>query len=702
MPVRNKIRIYETAIWGSIIVSLGLGAFGAYLTYKQYDDMDLRLYVAERVYSSNLATKLRSEIEEREKETFESIKAFAHGAHEAPTLPPGTPEAFFGLPFRIRTNGEIEGLGQPLRTSPPPPRETEAPPAEYRQAVRLSNSRAPIKRKIKALEAASRRAGLPQAWRIRANTQLAALYSRYDQPAAAESIYAGMLESAPGALANISWPTPAQLSLARAATLSELNRKAEVPGVLTHGLSFLYSGSKKNGFAKRESYLQGSIQLLRGLDLPPPKELKEAIKELEKRKPIVRAVKHVRDVSLPRELSRRSSTSSRRWSWSSIENNLAVVWRPTPSAITTAGIKTAGVVVDVERLLRALNREVRALDEEMSGLGSSGSHRVALRNGMEAAFSRRGSDPARKMVTFLPDNSLAGDLLPFSIGLPRTEWEERLGTARRPFVIAGLLSAILGLTLACGLLVIRRTMRREMKLARMKTEFVANVSHELKTPLSLIKLCSETLQFDRVSGEEKRQEYFEVINRESDRLSHLIGNVLNFSKIDAGKKNYALKKVDLGPLLNQTLDAYFLQIKEQEFTCRRDIPDSLPAILADEEAVAQAFINLLQNAVRYSPEKGELIVRAWSDEKSLLVSVADGGIGIAEDEQQRIWDDYYRTAEARALGTRGSGLGLSLVSHIMKAHMGETRLVSVPGEGSEFTLVFPLEAETQLEHENDR
>ena len=124
--------------------------------------------------------------------------------------------------------------------------------------------------------------------------------------------------------------------------------------------------------------------------------------------------------------------------------------------------------------------------------------------------------------------------------------------------------------------------------------------------------------------------------------------------------------------------------------------------LGHEEAVAQAFINLLQNAVRYSPEKGELIVRAWSDGKSLLVSVADSGIGIAEDEQKRIWDDYYRTADARALGTRGSGLGLSLVSHIMKAHGGKSRLVSVPEEGSEFTLAFPLEAGTKLEHENDR
>ena len=142
----------------------------------------------------------------------------------------------------------------------------------------------------------------------------------------------------------------------------------------------------------------------------------------------------------------------------------------------------------MDRLFRALNKELPRFDD-------SGSHRVTLRT----------SDRGEKIKTFA---SLGGNLrLFFSIGLPQAEWEERLGAAKRPFVIAGLLSGILGLTLAGGLLVLRKAMRREMKLARMKTEFVANVSHELKTPLSLIKLCSETLQFDRVSGEEKRQEY---------------------------------------------------------------------------------------------------------------------------------------------------------------------------------------------------
>ncbi|MCH2583415.1 MAG: HAMP domain-containing histidine kinase, partial [Planctomycetes bacterium] len=470
---------------------------------------------------------------------------------------------------------------------------------------------------------------------------MAALYNRHDQPAAAESIYAGLLKNAPGSLAYIAWPTPAQLSLAMAGTLSIQGRKKAVQEVLTRGLSFIDPGSQKNGFVRRESYLQSSMQLLQNLGLSPTMELNEALQKLEARKPIQLAVKHVRDVSLPREMAARGDLSSPRWSWRGIRSKVGVAWKPTPAVIDTAGIKGAGMIVNVERLLSDLN-------SELLRLGESGSRQVVL------------LDPARKdsMITYA---SLDGNFGFFSIGQTKEEWEKRLGAARRPFAIAGLLSGILGLTLVGGLLVLRKAMRKEMNLSRMKTEFVANVSHELKTPLSLIKLCSETLQFDRVQGEEKRQEYFEVINRESDRLGHLIGNVLNFSRIDAGKKNYDLKKTDLAPVLNQTLDAYFLQIKEQDFSCARNIPASLPAVLADEEAVAQAFINLLQNAVRYSPEKGDLTVRGWSDGRFLLVSIADKGIGIAEEEQQRIWDDYYRTAEARALGTRGSGLGLSLV-----------------------------------------
>lgn len=682
MPVRTKTRIYEIAIWVSILVCLGLCSLGAYLTYKQYRDMEVLLYASEKTYSKRIAASLRAKIKDLEKETFKSLAE--RSKEEIPSLGPEDSESFFRLPFRILQNGEIEGLGRiPLATRIPP-RETEAPPAEYRQAVRLSHSRAPLNRKIKALEAASQRSSLSAAWKLRARTQLAALYKRHDQPAEAETIYANMLDASPAVMANLSWPTPEQLSLARAETLSELNRGTAVPGVLSRGLSFLDSSPMKAGLSRRESYLQRSLRLLQEIGLDTPPELSRAQEELEHRKPIEAAVKHVRDVSLPRELSSKTRTGGRspRWSWRGYKSRIAVAWKPVASSSIGGRIKAMGVVVDLDRMSENLNRE-------LSRSADSGSLRVVLPT----------SQQDEEMINFA---ALGSDFPYIAIGQPKAKWEEHLGAARRPFVIAGLLSGVLGFILAGGLLVLRNAMRRELNLARMKTEFVANVSHELKTPLALIKLCSETLQLNRLRSEEKRQEYFDVINRESDRLGHLIGNVLNFSRIDAGKKNYDLKRADLAPLLNQTLDAYFLQFQEQDFTCKRDIPSSLPRVIADEEAVAQAFINLLQNAVRYSPGKGEIVVRGFSDGKSLMVSVADLGIGIAEDEQGRIWDDYYRTAEARALGTRGSGLGLSLVSHIMEAHGGKTLLSSTPGKGSEFTLVFPLETDTDLEPENDR
>ena len=681
MPVRNKIRIYETAIWVSIVVCLGLCSLGAYLTYKQYRDMGVLLYASRKTVSRELADSLRLQIRNLEKETFKSLSS--QDQEELLTLPPENKAPFFHMPFRILADGEIEGIGRTSLAGRRLAREIEPPPAEYRQAVRLSHSSAPLERKIKALKDASQRPSLSSAWQVRARTQLAALYKKHQRPAEAETIYSQILEAPASAMANLAWPTPEQISLARAETLAALNRGKAVPEVLSKGLAFLDSSPRKTGSYRREAYLQGSLRILQARGLEIPRELKDARKEIELLKPIAAAVKHVRDVSLPRELSSRTQpSSSPRWSLRGYRNNIAIAWKPAASASSSRMTRARGVVVDLGKMRQHLN-------QELASSADSGSLRVLMPS----------SASKEEMIPFA---SLGIEFPYISIGQAKAEWEEHLGAARRPFAIAGLLSGVLGLTLVGGLLILRRALRRELKLARMKTEFVANVSHELKTPLSLIKLCSETLQLNRLKSEEKRQEYFEVINRESDRLGHLIGNVLNFSRIDAGKKSYELKRADLAPLLNQTLDAYLLQLKEQDFTCRREIPSSLPAVMADEEAVAQAFINLLQNAVRYSPDKGEISVRGSSNGKSLLLSVTDTGIGIAQEDQEKIWDDYYRTAEARALGTRGSGLGLSLVSHIMEAHQGKILLTSTPGTGSEFTLVFPLANEKEMEPENGR
>ncbi|MCZ6795832.1 MAG: HAMP domain-containing sensor histidine kinase, partial [Planctomycetota bacterium] len=301
------------------------------------------------------------------------------------------------------------------------------------------------------------------------------------------------------------------------------------------------------------------------------------------------------------------------------------------------------------------------------------------------AFSEKGIPEDLEHLASFP-----GELSFFSLALERHRWHEILDGARRPFVFAGALIGILGLILASSLLLIYRGLQRERALSRVKTEFVAGVSHELKTPLALIHLCGETLLLDRVRGKEQSEKYLRVITRETMRLSHLITNVLDFSSIEAGKKTYDLEPCDLSEVIRETIEHYRFHLEEKGFECSEDIPPTLPLVLADQQAVAQALVNLLQNGVRYSTDTRRLEVTGRVENGDVKISVRDFGVGISPSDQDKIWDDYFRTRQARALGTRGSGLGLSLVQHVMIAHGGNIELRSDLGEGSTFTLVFPV------------
>jgi signal transduction histidine kinase len=284
------------------------------------------------------------------------------------------------------------------------------------------------------------------------------------------------------------------------------------------------------------------------------------------------------------------------------------------------------------------------------------------------------------------------------LGLPEKTWKDMVGRARQPFVVAGALIALLGLVLALGLWIFLRGVRQELLLSRLKTEFVANVSHELKTPLALIRLFGETLLLDRVADPAQRRKYYEIITRESERMSLLITNVLNFSSIEAGKKTYQLRACQIGEIVRQTVDSYRFELEEKGFRYSLEVAESMPEVLADADAVSQALINLLENAIKYSPEQKDIVVRVWGENGTVRASVRDRGVGIRREEQNFIWQDYYRTREARALGSRGSGLGLSVVQHIMKAHHGKVEVESETGEGSVFTLVFPLPPQESLNH----
>jgi signal transduction histidine kinase len=244
--------------------------------------------------------------------------------------------------------------------------------------------------------------------------------------------------------------------------------------------------------------------------------------------------------------------------------------------------------------------------------------------------------------------------------------------------------------LLAGLYLVYANVRRELHLSRLKSDFVANVSHELKTPLALIRLFAETLELGRAPSEDKKRQYYRVIDKESQRLTQLINNILDFSRIEAGRREYRFVPTDLGLVVRDVVESYRFPIEQHGFTLDVSIPEDLPEVEVDPAAVSQALINLVQNAMKYSADEKRVGLALRRDGDRVLVSVKDRGIGIPRGEQKKIFEKFYRVENSLVHATKGSGLGLALVQHIMEAHKGSVELVSAPGEGSTFTLIFPL------------
>ncbi len=256
----------------------------------------------------------------------------------------------------------------------------------------------------------------------------------------------------------------------------------------------------------------------------------------------------------------------------------------------------------------------------------------------------------------------------------------------RSFLILGVLS----LLMVGGLVLLYRSVSKEMALARLKSDFVSNVSHELRTPLALIRLYAETLELGRITTQEKKEEYYRIIRKESERLTALINNILDFSRIEAGRKEYDFRETDMAELVRNTLDSYRYQIEQQGFAFEQNIDSSIPPVRVDREAIARALVNLINNALKYSASEKFLGVKLYRESGVLKLEVADRGIGITRREQSKIFEKFYRTGDPLVHNTKGSGLGLSLVRHITQAHGGDVQVESTPGKGSKFTLSLPI------------
>lgn len=264
---------------------------------------------------------------------------------------------------------------------------------------------------------------------------------------------------------------------------------------------------------------------------------------------------------------------------------------------------------------------------------------------------------------------------------------------RRLAVTKTALIGFIDVMLLAGLALVWTNVRRELRLSRLKSDFVANVSHELKTPLALIRLFAETLELGRVPTEDKKRQYHRIINKESRRLTQLINNILDFSRIEAGRKEYRFVRTDLAAVVRDVVDAYRFQIEQHGFALEVDVAEDLPEMELDPEAVSQALINLLNNAIKYSPNEKAIAVSVRREGGRALVSVRDRGIGIPKGEQRRIFEKFYRVETSVVHTTKGSGLGLALVQHIAEAHGGHVEVASAPGEGSTFTLSLPVRGE---------
>jgi signal transduction histidine kinase len=266
---------------------------------------------------------------------------------------------------------------------------------------------------------------------------------------------------------------------------------------------------------------------------------------------------------------------------------------------------------------------------------------------------------------------------------------------RRWVMQSFLILGVLSLFMIGGLLLTYRSVSKEMALAHLKADFVSNVSHELRTPLALIRLYAETLELGRITTEEKKEEYYRIIRKESERLTALINNILDFSRIEAGRKEYDFRETDIADLVRNTLDAYRYQIEQQGFAFEQSIDPSIPRVRVDREAIARALVNLVNNALKYSANEKFLGVKLYRANDRLKLEVVDRGIGITRREQSKIFEKFYRTGDPLVHNTKGSGLGLSLVRHITQAHGGEVQVESTPGKGSKFTLSLPLASATQ-------
>jgi two-component system phosphate regulon sensor histidine kinase PhoR len=259
-------------------------------------------------------------------------------------------------------------------------------------------------------------------------------------------------------------------------------------------------------------------------------------------------------------------------------------------------------------------------------------------------------------------------------------------TRRLPVALQGAITLLVSGVLGMGVFLLVRDVRREQSVATMRSQFVSAASHELRTPLAMILLYAQTLLEDVDADREERRGSYEIIAEESERLRHLLDKVLDFSRIDAGRRSYRFVVADLAGSVRAAVRLFEPHLLRRGFTLDAEIA-AIPDVRHDPEAITGAVLNLLENAAKYSASSREIALRLSVEGERAVIVVRDDGIGIPAEDLPHIGEQFFRSRLSTAIG--GYGLGLYLVQHAMRAHGGRMDVASAPGAGSTFSLVLP-------------
>ena len=338
-------------------------------------------------------------------------------------------------------------------------------------------------------------------------------------------------------------------------------------------------------------------------------------------------------------------------------------------------------------------RLVIPLDQESLRQELEGSLSTAARANPEFATQLVLADPTDTTplgqgfrVVHLLDPWLPGYALVVSRG------EGVLGSTRKQqrIVRVGMIAALL-IVILVGIVVISRVVSREVEIARLKSDFVSSVSHELRTPLTTIRIMAEMLALGAVPSGEKQAEYHRNIVSEAERLTRLINNVLDFARIEEGRKKFKFGMGDIGGAVFEVERITGDYVRKEGFTLTTSVEEGLPPTAFDRDAVIQALINLMSNAVKYSGEDKRIEMGVELQRDSIVLAVTDHGPGIDPKEIPHLFEKFYRGGDHMTREIGGTGLGLSIVNHIVSAHGGRVNVKSKLGEGSRFELILPVQ-----------